>query len=510
MLLEEWMFSEENDFSLNGNFSLNGITALSAFVKLEQGYPASGGPPGEGEAAWTWIKFEISTHLRVGNGALRNVDFGSALTDALAVDIELIETLQSELQLPEEVTLIETTPFEEEVVTVSVEGEESGRCSVDGCECGDAYILVQEDGSCKLKEQKIPIIFPTPAPTIEGETTEYTSTTEDTTTTATTTSTATTTTGSTTTGTSTEYTSTTEETTTTATTTSTATTTTGSTTTGTSTVSTTPATIIDCYDGNNGGCSHYCNHVGNTCDCPPCWTLQDDKTSCLPASDKISVTCAQDGMTIDVDKCVYNDGADVVTIGFSEDPTCQSIEYNGTLSITTALDECGVQHSTGDGIISFSNTLTVLDRINPNGLMLTNDIDYNVECLFSTVVDHIHSTLTVTSPVQTSGTSGAGVFEFVAEYYTNDQFTSVSHAQDVMVVGETLNFGIRPKILVSGMLFYVNDCAVSDDNGNSYNIIEDMYPDSVVVQNTSGFTSSNLFTMKYYAFQFAGTYDNVC
>ena len=176
------MFSEENV-----HFSLNGITALSALVTLDQGYPAGEGPPGWFAPKYQWIKFEITTHLRVGtNGVLRNVDFGSALTDALAADIKLIETLQSELELADELTVLEITPFEEEVVSISAEGGVSGKCSLIGCQCEYGFILI-EDGSCAINEQTIP----TASTTTKGTTTEAT-TTEATTTEATTTETTTT------------------------------------------------------------------------------------------------------------------------------------------------------------------------------------------------------------------------------------------------------------------------------------------------------------------------------
>ena len=90
------------------------------------------------------------------------------------------------------------------------------------------------------------------------------------------------------------------------------------------------------------------------------------------------MTCSQEGMTVDVDECVYTDGSDTVTVGFGSDQSCQSIEYNGTLSVTTPLDGCGSTTSTKDGLIVFSNNLEVTSRIHPVGLVTANDVKVHV------------------------------------------------------------------------------------------------------------------------------------
>ena len=46
----------------------------------------------------------------------------------------------------------------------------------------------------------------------------------------------------------------------------------------------------DCYDGTNGGCSHYC--TPNGCRCPSCWELGSDGRQCGPSQHKLSLTCS--------------------------------------------------------------------------------------------------------------------------------------------------------------------------------------------------------------------------
>ena len=91
--------------------------------------------------------------------------------------------------------------------------------------------------------------------------------------------------------------------------------------------------------------------------------------TCQPVGDLISITCGFDGMTVSVDECVFTDGNEEVVIGYSEDPNCQSTNETGILTVSTALDGCGVSHSAGDGVILFSNTLSVFDRTSQNGII---------------------------------------------------------------------------------------------------------------------------------------------
>ena len=129
-----------------------GVTKISTFIKLETGSPSWS----NGEAGFTWIKFEITTHLRVGRSTGRTEsDFLSTLTDAISIDTAVIAQLQTELKLPEEgVVLAETTPVEVKVAVIAEDGEESGSCLVDGgdcvIECKDGYTQ-EADGSCSYQ-----------------------------------------------------------------------------------------------------------------------------------------------------------------------------------------------------------------------------------------------------------------------------------------------------------------------------------------------------------------------
>jgi len=91
--------------------------------------------------------------------------------------------------------------------------------------------------------------------------------------------------------------------------------------------------------------------------------------TCQPVGDNISITCGFDGMTVSVNECVFTDGNENVVIGYSDVAECQSTNDDGNLVVTTALDGCGVAHAAGDGVILFSNTLSVFARTSDNGII---------------------------------------------------------------------------------------------------------------------------------------------
>ena len=82
------------------------------------------------------------------------------------------------------------------------------------------------------------------------------------------------------------------------TTTTTTSTTTTSTTTTTTTTSTTTIATIDCNDGNNGGCSHYCNRETNKCECPECWETGRDQKTCRPDRNNSYLQCGPSDISI--------------------------------------------------------------------------------------------------------------------------------------------------------------------------------------------------------------------
>lgn len=191
-------------------------------------------------------------------------------------------------------------------------------------------------------------------------------------------------------------------------------------------------------------------------------------------------------------------------IGYSEAAECQSTNDDGNLVVTTALDGCGVAHAAGDGVILFSNTLSVFARTSNNGIITASDVNIPVECSFDVSVSNVGSSNVVEKPASTSGTTGAGSFSFVAEYYTTEDFTETVVGDETINVGQTLYFGIRPSTLITDVRFYVNECTVSDGT-NNFGIFENMCPNDFIVSDTSDFVNTDLFTMNHLAFQFMGS-----
>ena len=55
----------------------------------------------------------------------------------------------------------------------------------------------------------------------------------------------------------------------------------------------------------NGGCSHQC--IASQCQCPPCWELDLEGTTCSPAPGKVVTTCNSDEIVVTIDSCVIDD-----------------------------------------------------------------------------------------------------------------------------------------------------------------------------------------------------------
>jgi len=105
---------------------------------------------------------------------------------------------------------------------------------------------------------------------------------------------------------------------------------------------------------------------------------------------------------------------------------CYSDETNGTISVSSPLDGCGMKSEKGDNSeggdnsILFSNTLSVIRRVNSFGLIMSNDVTIDVQCSYGTFITDISNAVSVTAPAQTPGTSGFGNFEFSANYFTSE------------------------------------------------------------------------------------------
>ena len=93
----------------------------------------------------------------------------------------------------------------------------------------------------------------------------------------------------------------------------------------------------ECYNGDNGGCSHYCRPGG--CECPGCWELLADGKQCVPSQHKMTLTCSPLEMVLSVNECIY--GGDPVELELAFD-TCGSAAKNGKeWTISTPLNGCG-------------------------------------------------------------------------------------------------------------------------------------------------------------------------
>ena len=72
----------------------------------------------------------------------------------------------------------------------------------------------------------------------------------------------------------------------------------------------------------------------------------------------------------------------------------------------------------------------------------------------------------------------------------------------LLLSGERVYFGINPTNVINGLSFYVNDCLVSDENNNTFPVIDDRCANEFLQPIVEVPLAKNLFTMEYTSFAF--------
>jgi len=270
---------------------------------------------------------------------------------------------------------------------------------------------------------------------------------------------------------------------------------------------TTPPPTLDCDDGNNGGCSHFCNQDLNICECPDCWMLRDDNAECTPDPANIIISCEQSAMSLSLNRCIYsNDIADDITLSFA-DQTCESTTVGSSqFDISTGLDECATSISVEGDEIVFDNTISVKNRVNNHGIVMNSNVNIDVQCRFSSIISDVSSSNYTNAPAaQQVGATGNGNFQFEASFYDDENFDNEAGADTEQMVGEAVFFGLSPSVPVEDLSFIVNDCSVTDGT-NSFAVFENGCPNPVVNNDavTQSFLNTDNFQLSYTAFQFSG------
>ena len=112
----------------------------------------------------------------------------------------------------------------------------------------------------------------------------------------------------------------------------------------------------NCFDGNNGGCSHFC--AGSVCSCPSCWSLSEDEKTCSIDAGKALVTCKSDGIEVIIDKCVAT-GVEQNAIHLRH-TGCGAIEESDSQwKVSTGFSDCGTEIQFVDDKLAIANALMI-------------------------------------------------------------------------------------------------------------------------------------------------------
>ena len=123
------------------NFVQNDGISTSSLVELYKYNPGAT----EVVSDLTLIWFRVTTFLRRSTSQTRTDDSPLTLLDDL--DKRIINSLQSELILPEDTVVDETSETETVTSQLSSDGEVEATCETDGCTCVNDFIQ-EDDGSC--------------------------------------------------------------------------------------------------------------------------------------------------------------------------------------------------------------------------------------------------------------------------------------------------------------------------------------------------------------------------
>jgi len=264
---------------------------------------------------------------------------------------------------------------------------------------------------------------------------------------------------------------------------------------------------MSCTDGQNGGCSHFCSD--NSCSCPTCWELGADLKNCHPSDGMVTITCSSEEMTLSVDKCVLASADDMKLL----DPSCKPELNDDKYDVSTGLDSCGTtfELDADSQIVTFTNQLIAPPEI-VNGLIMSRSTAMEFECQYGTAYDDVSNNRTViggkvvTSASAQKGTFGTGSLGFSLNFYTTSKYDELVDSDAMIMVGETLHFAIEAATGISGLVFTVLDCTVSDPLLSAeYDILTDQCPDKFVGTTVDTLSDALMMKMSYTAFQFAGT-----
>ena len=225
---------------------------------------------------------------------------------------------------------------------------------------------------------------------------------------------------------------------------------------------------VSCEDGNNGGCSHVCS--GGICSCPDCWTLNDDGKTCSISAGKATVTCSNDGMELEVDKCVVGD--DEQGLIHLKDSFCDAVDENeSTWKLATGFADCGSQVGFFENKLTVENTLMIgTEKRTGNGVLrLVNKYEVNFACKyndFATASERSNEVSeSVTFDINDEAPDDIDLsFGFTLQPYESIDFiTKADLAEGSVLIGSPVYMRISPENpLPVSLEFSVHHCTVED------------------------------------------------
>lgn len=217
----------------------------------------------------------------------------------------------------------------------------------------------------------------------------------------------------------------------------------------------------------NGGCSHQC--IASQCQCPPCWELDLEGTTCSPSKGKVITTCNPDEIVVTIDSCVIEDYAMTDAVFLEGDCMPTYDDSTEMWTIKTGLDSCGTTNAfpEGENFVTYTNTLSIPPESYYSGplagLTFSRPIEWDFSCDYA--LDFVvKSDYTLESKMHKwAFNEGVGSFQFDLTFFENEYFDAELDNLAV-AVGKPVYFNVEMNEgkYLNNVEFRVTDCTVKE------------------------------------------------
>lgn len=272
-------------------------------------------------------------------------------------------------------------------------------------------------------------------------------------------------------------------------------------------------------------------------ECPVDWTLGTDN-NCSP--DYVDVVCTTDTMTVTFPlNAVYNDGeieldADQVLLAAADivgqdKAGCVDFAYDSDdeqFTASISLDDCGITASHEGGYLIFDTSFTGDEAaLLRDGIITTKVLTFNAQCKYAdTATVAVDGIAVEMGETLVETVSSEGVYSFTMASYSDDAFSAVADADNLIEIGDVVyNRIITTDTLPTNVNFHTTTCTAyselnADKDGgatdsSSYMLFNNNVCTAelvdVTIDDTTGDSTDSYVSFSFNSFTFEAEADSV-